>query len=208
MEQELRFPTSLTIQGRPFALCLNTTVNQDTALENAVTAAGLRDIAPLKDEDEASFTHRIFRALLDSGVWAELLACRLASPGKVWSAAEATEIKSLLETMSDPEEKRTAMELIPYMVLGFFANGLASFATSRMSSGEAEPMDQDDLLRGVQTLQTTLGHGAGSFGRWLTRIRFASRLFWTALFARSSPVSETGSGSIFSSSSDTTASNT
>lgn len=172
--------STMTICGRPYQVAERTTIRQDRALELALKAAGVFE--KQEGESDEDLFRRVYSTIIDSGVWAEVLACRLVPVGEKWSQ----ELKALtvvaLDEMDDPAEKTAIAKLIPWVVASFFMEGILSQSASRAYSsaaGEGVPQSSEMTIR--------LGRGERWPVRFLDSILCAWRAFWIALLTKRAP---------------------
>jgi hypothetical protein len=172
----------ISINGKTYALCVNTTISQDRELERVLRAANLKEISLREGETEEQAVSRIYGEVVDSGIWADLLACRIAPVGEKWTPAVIPLIAAELDMVSDDEEKAAIRRIIPWIVAGFFVTGLTSLAASLVYSHAQEEMRKEAALKFWLT-----GRGSGWLGRSLATILRACHWCWTLISSRRAP---------------------
>lgn len=143
---------NITIGGKAFHACAETTAEQDIFMSNIIRATGAHEVKVADvDENDAAGMQKAFRDYTDEithKVWAsgktfDLIACVLVEDGKEWTPADAKANAALLASVKDKASKEILQVHLAAVVMGFFAGARPSTTTSPKSStpetGEVDP---------------------------------------------------------------------
>lgn len=119
----MRKKNTITLGGREFKACTNSTLEHDAVVTTKLHEAGIRTIEKPADEDMAAFMEALVSRLVANGALLNLYACLIIPAeleGKHWTPAVAKAVEDHLKQLTDDEDKATVYRELVGMLILFF----------------------------------------------------------------------------------------
>lgn len=123
----------ITLGGRQFRACENSTVEHDYVTMDRIRAAGLDIIEMPEDADPAAFTNELLSRIVRSNQLFGLLACMLIpadKQGADWTPELAAETEAFIKKLTSPADKQLIHEQVVALLISFFQAGLVLLRTT------------------------------------------------------------------------------
>lgn len=125
-------PEHITLGGRQFKHCQNSTIEHDYVTMDRFSAAGLAVIDMPEGSTPHAFVSELVSRAIRTGQLFPLLACMLI-PADLddtdWTPSIAAETEAHLRKLSTPEDKQTLQGQVAGMFASFFQTGLTTLRT-------------------------------------------------------------------------------
>ncbi len=125
-------PESLTLGGRTFKHCQNSTIEHDYVTMDRFNAAGLAVIDMPEGSTPEQFVAELVSRAIRAGQLFPLLACMLI-PAELddtdWTPAIAAQTEAHLRKLTGAEDKQALQGQVAGMLASFFQTGLTTLRT-------------------------------------------------------------------------------
>jgi hypothetical protein len=145
------------IDGQPYRMARDTTIEQDFYVMRQLRKAGLADIAPGAGEVAQDYALRVVHSVIEGGAPFELLGGLLMPDdrGLRWSPERAETTARVLASATAPEDKAKIQGLLVSVLSGFFAAGLGCSIPFPTASGRAAGQPGHGSTAGAATSGTS-----------------------------------------------------
>lgn len=176
-------PNTINILGNPYRAVPESemTLRHQLAQQRSLKAVGTFE--QKENETEDQLFERVFEALVETGIYADLLAVHLLPVGSSWSKDVQEKTAAAIDLVTDPEEKKAIVKFIGWVIAAFFAQGTLLRRASQLYSsvgGQGVPGTE-------ATMTIPLACGALWPARFLVSILSAWKVFLTVLRSKSAP---------------------
>ena len=127
----------ITLGGRKFRPCTNSTLQHDIVSINYTRAAGLTDVEVPEDADPFTVMASLTAKLAMSNNFYQLLGCLLIPDDKEgidWTPDMCAATAAHLRGLTDSEDRQQLLSLVAELLIHFFQTGLASLKIIPKSS--------------------------------------------------------------------------
>lgn len=138
--------TTITLGGRKFKPCTNSTIEHQYVTMDRIRAAGLDVLDYTPGTDPDTFVAGLLGRLAHRGAIFELLGCMLIPAeltGADWTPELADETAHFIKRLTSAEDKQTVQAHVVSLLIDFFQAGLASLTTFPSYSQGATAGPQD-----------------------------------------------------------------
>lgn len=128
---------TITLGGRKFRPCTNSTLQHDIVSMNYTRAAGLIDVEVPEDADPFTVMSALTAKLAMSNNFYQLLGCLLIPADKEgldWTPDMCADTAAHLRGLTDGEDRQQLLSLVADLLINFFQTGLASLKIIPKSS--------------------------------------------------------------------------
>lgn len=128
--------TDITLAGRQFRRCTNSSLQHDIFTMNHVRAADVLELELPAGASGEDYAAEMLGRLARYEHFYELLGCLLVPADTAWTPAVCKSTAAFLAYLTDPTDKAALNSVIAELLLGFFQAGHVSLRISPSFSGE------------------------------------------------------------------------